>query len=410
MPANLIIFDADYISTLTSRMNEACMLVDEAVAALKQASLHEGWKCKENARISSEIDDLNIRLGRLDEGVNETVRVLGGSVSRFAELESKYETQANSLSDELTTNHGFQASTHESSGTSGVIGGHSGPSGNPGVDGSGTHAGAGAGAGVGGMAGAGAGARVNFGGANMGRNMPNINMNQSTVSNSNFVNLPVTHIPDRPEAVAKGIKDTQEISDIAVDSVADSITHVLSGHAKVRVIAPDGSDRTVQNLVDTYNAGKAVSDNSASIISNPTVSHVEEHLAIATGLVTLAGSTLTGFGMLASSSVSNSGSFNSVKASGAFSSASITEKAQELLPTVKNIPGSEELSNVLTAISSSPNATSASSTQSNSGESFFQKIINALFGKMDNQGSGEFAGGVFENSPVQEFFNSFVAE
>ena len=120
MPSDIIIFEAEYIAELVSGMNSACELMSEAVQSLKQASLHEGWKCKECVRISGELDDLNVRLGRLDEGVNETARVLGGSVSRFASLETSYKTQAKGLSDELTQNHGYSGTVHtDSSGNGG---------------------------------------------------------------------------------------------------------------------------------------------------------------------------------------------------------------------------------------------------------------------------------------------------
>ena len=82
MPSNLIIFDAEYVSELTSRMNMACDLMADAVSSLRSAQSHENWKCKERNRILEDFDELNQRLGRLDTGVNETTRILGGSVSR----------------------------------------------------------------------------------------------------------------------------------------------------------------------------------------------------------------------------------------------------------------------------------------------------------------------------------------
>ena len=138
MPSNIIIFEAEYISELVSSMNSACEFMSEAVQSLKQASLHEGWKCKECAVISENLDDLNVRLGRLDEGVNETARVLGGSVSRFTSLETSYKSQAKELSDDLTENHGYAGTVHtdpsenadnNSSGQRGNAGSGSGSSG-----------------------------------------------------------------------------------------------------------------------------------------------------------------------------------------------------------------------------------------------------------------------------------------
>ena len=127
--ANLLIFDADYVSELTSRMNTACELMAQAVTSLKGAQNHENWKCKERTRILEDFDELNLKLGRLDTGVNETTRILGGSVSRFAALEQQYESQAEGLSDELTSNYGFRASVSHGGSSGASDGGVSGGTG-----------------------------------------------------------------------------------------------------------------------------------------------------------------------------------------------------------------------------------------------------------------------------------------
>ena len=396
MPSNLMIFDSEYISELTKAMNEACELVGEAVASLKKASLHEGWKCKECTRISENLDDLNLRLGRLDEGVNETVRVLGGSVSRFAELEAKYESQANNLSEELRASHGYTASVHESS----------------------VAAGNGTGGGAAAAATAGAGANIpkdrpnaphvpRGNGANIprvnisapGMRVPNMGMNSDFRPGNINVNLPVTHIPDRPDDVAKGTKDAQEIADIAVNNVAHTITNILGENVKVRVIAPDGSDRTFENLSKVYNAGKSIVENSASIISEPSMPHTEERIAMAAGLVSLAGSTVTGIGMLkTSSSVGEVG--KSIK--------ELSKKAEDLLPSVKN---NDELKNVLGAISAAGGSSSgavgtfaAVGELGSSGDSFFDKLMKIFFGENTAQSQAS------SSSPVQEFLDDFVAD
>ena len=228
--ANLLIFDAEYVSELTSRMNTACELMAEAVTSLKSAQAHENWKCKERVRILEDFDELNLKLGRLDTGVNETTRILGGSVSRFAALEQQYESQAEGLSDELTSNHGFRASvTHggraESSGGAGA--------GTPGSQ-SGNQAGAESSGGA--ASGAGAGARDPHGhggrtpGAGiaagmagripgMGRHNPDGRQNpENTPAGTGGtggimnVNLPVTHIPDNPDAAARGTDSRKQCS------------------------------------------------------------------------------------------------------------------------------------------------------------------------------------------------------
>lgn len=438
MPSNLIIFDADYISELTSAMNEACELVDDAVSSLKKASLHEGWKCKECARISENLDDLNLRLGRLDKGVNDTVRVLGGSVSRFAELEAKYETQANNLSDELRENYGYSASVHESSVGEGI--------------GTGTAATA-----------ATAGANVNItadkpeahgNGARIppvnisGGRMPNFGRNVNINNNFNNVNLPVTHIPDRPDDVATGTKDTEEISDFAVESVVDTISQVLGGNVSVRIVAPDGSDRTVEHLIETFNAGKSIVENSASIISDTSVPHTEERIAMAAGIASLAGSAVTGLGML-------KGAGNVTP-----NIQELAKRAEDLLPSIQN---NDELKSVLGAISLAGGAASGagseakksfwdealegneivnnfvenftgiktssssgssgslggvslsgfnsgsnvgSSSSENTGQNFLNKIMDSLLSKF----TGNISTSGSTSSPIQTFLSSFVAD
>ena len=95
-------------------MKIACQLVAEAVSSLKSASNHDKWKCKERTRILEDFDKLNEKLGRLDTGVNATTKALGESVNQFAMLESKYNSQAENLSDELTSNHGYSATVRGS--------------------------------------------------------------------------------------------------------------------------------------------------------------------------------------------------------------------------------------------------------------------------------------------------------
>ncbi|MBQ6775151.1 MAG: hypothetical protein IJP53_01710 [Synergistaceae bacterium] len=406
MPSNVIIFDSDYIAELTASMNMACDLVGEAVSSLKTASLHEGWKCKECTRISENLDDLNLRLGRLDKGVNETVSVLGGSVARFAELEAKYESQANSLSEELRANYGYSASVHGSSVPQG------------------TGETAGIGAGV-----AGAGAKVP--GAKTepqpqrGSSSPSMNIGLrglSGVINPNdmpgvpfqsggSVNLPVTHIPDKPEAAAKGVKDTLEVADIAVTSVADSITNLLGGKVSVRVVGSDGSDVTVKSLVETYNAGKSIVENSAMIVSSPAMPHTEERLAMAAGLVSLAGSAVTGVGMLVKPSSANIQT----------DVQNMRKSARDLLQNLQDDSESNELRTVLGVISAAgASDTAGASTESllsevagGSGDSFFAKIISLLMGKIDgNSSKTTSASATTSNaeSSVQKFFGNFVAD
>ena len=250
MPANLIIFDADYIAELTSRMNQACELLGSAVASLKNATNHNGWKCKERTQILENFGELNTRLDVLNEGVNETTRVLGGSVVRFEELEASYEAQAGGLSEDLQTNHGFSGTSYGTGGGSGGSGGGSGGSGGTAQDsgaGLGAAGAAGASAGLGGREAGhgtphggggripGTGARINInvrpGQTQQGEN-PNPVPAHGGISGGaggGSINLPVTYIPDVPNAAITGTKHTREVMSFTVSSVTASITQALGG-------------------------------------------------------------------------------------------------------------------------------------------------------------------------------------
>ena len=335
MPSNVIIFDAEYIAELTSNMNKACSLMGEAVSSLKRASLHEGWQCKECVTISDNLLDLNSRLGRLDEGVNETTRILGGSISRFAELEAKYKTQAESLSEELRGNYGFTASGYSGSSehsaaewaapaTGGVIGGTvSRPNGtsthyinNTSPDTPNTPQNPSPSA-------PSAPNNPSQPTPNTQRNtspsMPsnqtertgsqpgNSDMNntrtpytsspythnQSNIPSWNIpsggnVQLPVTHIPYKPEAAVTGLKAAAELENIAVTGVTASIITVL-GSTNIASLTPAQQTEVARSITQAYNTGRQVVNNTTVIINEPAKPHTQENIAVATGLTKLFG-------------------------------------------------------------------------------------------------------------------------
>ncbi len=383
MPSNVIIFDADYIAEITSNMNTACGLVGEAVSFLKKASLHEGWQCKECVTISDSLDDLNRRLGRLDEGVNETTRILRGSVGRFEELERQYRDQTDSLSRELRSNYGFtasgysgssgssgsswagsapgsmeggavpgtpagQGSTYVSPGsvsapqnpspsvqtpadTSGITGQQEGspgvniPSGNIPASQTGTaqtetvqtvqtetaqnempktdtaQTGTGTGTGYTGtgtpQTGTAQGNAAQSVIIQTGTNQtytPSAGSEQTytpswSITPSGDIQLPVTHIPDKPEAVAGGVKAVVEVEGVAVNSVTDSIFTLLGSSEDISSMPPEVQYTTANSIVQTYSAGRQVTENTAAIISNPSIAHIQENIAIASGVVNLIG-------------------------------------------------------------------------------------------------------------------------
>lgn len=454
MPANLLIFDSDYVSELTARMNIACELMSEAVSSLKSASCHENWKCKERTRILADFDELNLKLGRLDSGVKQTTKILGESVSRFASLESKYESQAGGLFDELTSNYGFSGTVHSGGGNYGS----NNPSGNAGI-GAGAGAGIGAGVGAGNGSGAGAGngggrpgekpsggsnpgTETGTGGSNSNLRIPGAripsspnnpksgqesnqrleqNSDQNTESGSGQgegsysgtgggtvnINLPVTHIPDNPSAAAKGIKDTREIADAAVSSVAGAMAKALGVVNLGGISGADsaGLDAAASRLAQAYNAGRSIFDSSAAILANPSQPHTAERLTMAAGLVALAGSSASGITALTQgiSAQSNAGSgrANVSQNAGQLSSSSVLQSDSE----------SSEFRDLLGTIAGQ-NDSSASGSGGKK-HSFFDMILEELkkaFSGEQEAGSASSESSLASSSPVMDFLGNYVMD
>ncbi|MBQ2617321.1 MAG: hypothetical protein IJF90_10740 [Synergistaceae bacterium] len=424
MPANLLIFDADYVAELTARMNLACDLFAEAVSSLKSAGNHEKWKCKERARIIESFDELNLKLDRLDTGVNETTRILGGSVSRFAALENQYDSQANQLSDELTSNYGFSATVR----TGGSVPSEGHSAGNPragaGAGASGVAAGAGAaGASAGqvsnsaseeGQTGGNTGkGRMNrAGGAGgfriqAGSNMFNQrkNENQNTTNSDTYdgsgggtggasmnVNLPVTHIPDNPSAAARGTKDTKEIANAALSSVVGTMTEALSSENSSDL------EGIASRLSETYNAGRSVFESSAAILANPSQPHTSERLAMAAGLVALA---------------QDSGSVRGASASG---SGNFSQNAVLISSALQGNNEASELRNLLTTMAGQDSESGSVSSSGGDSRSFLDMIMEELkkvfFGDQEGgvSSSSYSENSLASSSPVMKFLDNFVMD
>ena len=480
MSSNIIIFDADYVSELTSRMNTACELMADAVSSLRSASNHENWKCKERTQILDEFENLNKKLDRLDKGVNDTTRILGGSISSYEALESQYEAQAGALSEELTSNFGFSATVHtegvsEGSGGTGTAStGTTGSTPNtPGSEGSGGSAGAAGAAGAGSAGAAGAGTAANTSGGQKGNSSGGIGIHmtggggqggQTTGQeqeaggqimgggNTMNVNLPVTHIPDDPDSAARGIKDTQEIADAAAESVVELMTEALAarnfGTYSGGTVAGAGSAETggtgintaAGNLVNIYNAGKAIYENSAAIMASPTLPHTAERLAMAAGIVTLAGTAagagLTALGQAAgtfaasgSASSVTSGSGNLAQNAGNISAAlqgnnEAAEFRQVLGVFTASGGGSVQSSGILdfTGLGSSSSSGRSGSKKS----SFFDMIVaelkktftgtqdgsssSSIFSASSASSSAGSGSSLYTSSPIMEFLGNFVMD
>ena len=427
MSSNIIIFDADYVSELTSRMNIACQLMGEAVSSLKNAQNHNNWQCKERTRIIGDFDELNDKLGRLDRGVNNTTRILGGSISKYSSLESQYESQANSLSDELTSNFGFSATVRSEGSTSG--GGSSfteNASGNSGAQAGAASAGAAGAASLrgSGARGRGSGASVNIGiripsGGRPGHNHAGPESGGSRIGGENTmnVNLPVTHIPDAPDAAANGIKDTQDIAHDVVNRVAHTMAQALTGQGTA------STPQSAPHLAEAYNAGRRVFENSAAIMSSPTQPHTAERLAMAAGIVTLAG-TAAGAGIATlGQAVASSGGGDFAQNAGHISAAlqdnSDASEFRKVLGVFASSDGNSLQSSGILDLT-------GSGSSSGGNGSFFDMIIAELKKAFTGTQNGSSSSSIFsassvssstgaassfsETSPIMEFLGNFVMD
>lgn len=418
MPANILIFDADYVAELTAKMNIACELMEAAVSSLKNASNHEKWECKERERILEEFGELNVKLDRLNTGVNETTKVLRGSVSRFAALETQYDSQANSLREELTGNFGFSATVHTGGNLSGIVGAGAAGAAGAGTlnvsegqttapSGENTHEEGGKGKSARNSSGGAAGFHI--GGGSMRNRRTDSNTNTATNSagtgamtggGSMNVNLPVTRIPDNKKTAEAAenctkstLKTAREIANAALNSVVGTMTKVLAGGN----LPDSGSDfdRTAARLAEAYNAGRSVFEAGAVIIANPSQPHTSERLAMAAGLVALAQGTEGNIGV----SVSGSGNFsqNAVRISSALQGNNEASEFKSLLSAITGI---------------SSGSTSSSGSSSGESLSFFDIIIEELKKAFsgNNESVSSSQSSLASSSPVAEFLGSFVMD
>ena len=166
----------------------------------------------------------------------------------------------------------------------------------------------------------------------------------------------------------------------------------------MKIVAPDGSDRTVEHLIETFNAGKSIVENSARIVSDTSMPHTEERIAVAAGIASLAGSAVTGLGMLKSAG-------ETVKT--AASIQDLGKQAENLLPSIKD---NDELKSVLGAISlageASVSSSSSSSSKSNSsiwsgileGREVVNNFVEKFVGIGGSSGSASSVSGSFSGS------------
>ena len=231
------------------------------------------------------------------------------------------------------------------------------------------------------------------------------------------VNLPVTHIPDNPDAAAKGIKDTREIAHDVVSSVAHTMARALAGHGTA------STPPSAPHLAEAYNAGRAVFENSEAIMSSPAMPHTAERLAMAAGLVTLAGSAagagITVLGQASAGAVQGDFAKNAGNISDALQGNSEAQEFRQVLGVFASAEGTSlQASGIL-------NLTGSSSSSGSGGGSFFDMIVSELKKAFSGTHDGSSTASIFsassassssvgsslsESSPIMEFLGNFVMD
>ena len=226
------------------------------------------------------------------------------------------------------------------------------------------------------------------------------------------VNLPVTHIPDSPDAAAKGIKDTKAIADAAVSFTVRTIAVAFVGETAGNIEA----------LAEAYNTGRSIFENSAVIMAAPAQAHTTERLAMAAGIVSLAGNSQTGFSGFAqaagvTASYSSSSSFSA-------SGEGFRRKAMDFMSAAQGNSEAGELRNVFGVLAGTDSEVVQASGSGSGKRSFFDMIVSALKKAISGEESGSSSSSMFSassassssasslsgSSPVADFLNKFVMD
>ena len=238
------------------------------------------------------------------------------------------------------------------------------------------------------------------------------------------VNLPVTHIPDNPDAAARGTKYPREIAEAAVSITVSTITAAFASGGAVNA----------SQIADAYNTGRSIFESSEAIIDNPTQPHIAEHLAMAAGLVSIAGSTVAGVAVLgqvagasvsAAASAAGGGGFatGGDSPSGAGSRdaklrSNFSSCAKSMIASVQGNSDAGEFVNMLgmftgSGSTSGSNTVSTASSSSSGGKmSFFDMIVDALKKAISGESSSAktVSTSSSSTSPVWDFLGKFVMD
>ena len=109
MEADKITFESEYMREYAKTAETAQRLVDEALASLKKANRHEGWRCPERQPINTSLSDISTRLGRANTCLKTTSSTLEKGAGQFADLETRAVKVESSVYNQLKKNWAFEA-------------------------------------------------------------------------------------------------------------------------------------------------------------------------------------------------------------------------------------------------------------------------------------------------------------
>lgn len=109
---DVIRFDSNYMRECAKNTAKAKECVDEAIALLRKANRHDGWRCAERGEINKELDEIKKRLSNIgDNGIAPISSALSRGAEQFSDLETRASTQESQMSEDMRKNWGFKASS-----------------------------------------------------------------------------------------------------------------------------------------------------------------------------------------------------------------------------------------------------------------------------------------------------------
>lgn len=109
--SEVIRFDSDYMRNYSKTVSQAKESVDEAIALLRKANRHDGWKCAERSEINEDLDEIKKQLSNIaDNGITPIASALSRGADQFSELETRASTQESQMSQAMRKDWGVKPS------------------------------------------------------------------------------------------------------------------------------------------------------------------------------------------------------------------------------------------------------------------------------------------------------------